>query len=61
MPSDKPRINLVVGPKLRADLERVADARETTIGEIARSAIRKEIRKDAYQSRAMPTRREKEE
>jgi hypothetical protein len=40
------RLNVVVGPKLRADLERVSQQREQTISEITRSAIRKEIRKE---------------
>jgi hypothetical protein len=55
------KLNVVIGPRLRADLERAAVAREMTISEIARSAIRKEIRKDVYQSRAMPMPREKGE
>jgi hypothetical protein len=46
MPSDKPRLNICATPRLRGDLERVSQQRDQSVSEIARAAIRKEIRKD---------------
>jgi hypothetical protein len=39
MPSDKPRLNVVSGLRLRADLEALADARETSISQLTRDAL----------------------
>jgi hypothetical protein len=45
--SDKPlKINVVVPPKLRSDLRRVADAQETTVSELTRDALRRIVRKE---------------
>jgi hypothetical protein len=53
--SDKPGLNIVVGPRLQSDLRRLADAQETTVSQITRDALRREIRRKALITRAMPT------
>jgi hypothetical protein len=46
MSSHKPRLNLVLGRKLRDDLQRLADARETSVSQITRDALRHVVRKE---------------
>jgi hypothetical protein len=53
--SDKPRLNIVVGPRLRSDLRRLSDAQETTVSQVTRDALRREIRKKDLITRARPT------